>query len=108
LQLFMILFILIVNGLDALLTAYGTYYGIIGEANPLMNWLLQRSVTAFLLLKISLPIALLILLPWLVSKPIKRLLVFTCAIYCCVLSLHGFGYSGISNGYKRKQAPIPR
>jgi hypothetical protein len=89
LQLFMVLFIIGVNGLDAFFTVYGTHYGIIGEANPLMNWLLQQSELAFLLFKLSLPIVLLILLPWLVSKSIKRLLVVACAIYCGVLSLHG-------------------
>ncbi|NHN29569.1 DUF5658 family protein [Paenibacillus agricola] len=88
-QLFCVLFIVVVNSLDAFLTAYGTHYGIIGEANPLMNWLLQQSETAFLLFKLSLPLVLLFLLPWLVSKAIQRLLVVTCAIYCCVLSLHG-------------------
>jgi hypothetical protein len=89
LQLFMVLFILITSGLDAFFTSYGMQYGIIGEANPLMNWLLQRSEAAFFLLKISLPLALLLLLPWLVPKPIKHLLVVTCAIYGCVLTMHG-------------------
>lgn len=88
-RLFLILFILAASSLDAGFTLYGMHYNIITEANPLMNGLLQFNQLAFLLLKISLPLLLLFLVPKLISRRFKQLLVLTSFIYCCVLSLHG-------------------
>jgi hypothetical protein len=85
----LVLFIASASAIDALLTHIGIKLGIIQEANPLMDWLYERSETFFFLLKVSFPIMLLLILPQRISKPIRGLLLAACGVYLFVLSLHG-------------------
>ncbi|QGQ97904.1 hypothetical protein EHS13_24955 [Paenibacillus psychroresistens] len=85
----LILFIAAASFTDAILTDFGLRLGSIGEANPLMLWLYQWNAIAFFLLKLSLPLLLLLVIPKLLSKVLQNLLYLTSAIYLCILSLHG-------------------
>jgi hypothetical protein len=85
----LVLFIATASAIDALLTHIGIKHGIIQEANPLMDWLYERSETLFFLLKVTLPIMLLLLLPQRISKLIRGLLLTACGVYLFVLTLHG-------------------
>jgi len=83
-------FLFAANLADALLTDYGLRLGVINEANPLMNWLYTYSVAAFFIVKLALPgILLLIMLRYVRSMVITRLMVVACAFYLIILSMHG-------------------
>jgi len=50
--------LLILSLLDALLTLWGLSLGVIVEANPIMQWLIEKSPIVFMVVKLSLPVIL--------------------------------------------------
>lgn len=92
---YLLLYILLLNLLDASLTMYGLHYGHITESNPLMNTLYHTDPWLFLLFKGGLSVLLLVLLYHL--NPLKRsskALLFvsiTAAVsYSFICLMHGY------------------
>ncbi|MFI8687508.1 DUF5658 family protein [Rossellomorea sp. NPDC077527] len=92
---YLLLYILLLNLLDAFLTMYGLHYGHITESNPLMNTLYHTNPWLFLLFKGALSVFLLILLYHL--NPDKRfskallLVSITAAVsYSFICLMHGY------------------
>ncbi len=83
-------FLLAAGLLDGLLTHFGMAKGIIGEANPLAHFLIEKSWALFYLVKISLP---LLLIGIMLFRPlqgwIRNLLNASSVVYGSVLVYHG-------------------
>ena len=92
---YLLLYILLLNLLDAFLTMVGLHYGHITESNPLMNTLYHTNPWLFLLFKGGLSVFLLILLYHL--NPLKQsskallLVSITAAVsYSVICLMHGY------------------
>lgn len=74
---------------DAIFTDIGLRYEHIEEANPIMRVVYETSITAFYLIKISLPLILLFLITNIKPRPYFRLLIgATLLLYFLVLCKH--------------------
>jgi Domain of unknown function (DUF5658) len=83
------LFLLFAGILDAILTHFGILSGIIEEANPLMQAVMDKGWTYFYFIKILLPfmlIGLYFLRP--LEGRLRTLLISACVIYFSVLVYH--------------------
>lgn len=74
---------------DAIATDYGLKAGLIEEANVLMRSIHEFNVTLFYLVKISLPVFLLILIPKLKSTLVAKIFMIIALIaYASVIVIH--------------------
>lgn len=94
----MIIFLLVANLLDAILTNIGIHYSFIAESNPLMKYVYEQSILLFYAIKIVLPLLLILLVTSkFVSKNEKVLNVLLTSaviVYISILSLHGIWIFG--------------
>ncbi|WP_338077756.1 DUF5658 family protein [Acididesulfobacillus acetoxydans] len=77
--------------LDGALTPWGLRLGAIEEANPLMRWLIDQNVVAFMAVKLALPVLLGVLLWRIGNRPhalVSRLVVIGVLAYGVVLVTH--------------------
>lgn len=83
--------LLALSVLDAILTLIGLSTGKIEEVNPLMRWLIERSLLAFMAYKLALP-AILFFIVWWAEKKLIRvidyLLGVTLVEYVAVMGSH--------------------
>ncbi|WP_341357043.1 DUF5658 family protein [Rossellomorea sp. y25] len=91
----LLLYIAIINLLDAFLTLYGLHFDYMTEANPLMNNLYSASPWLFLLLKGGLSLSLFILLYKLhpdkkFSNVLLSVSVIAAASYSFTCMMHGY------------------
>lgn len=90
---FVIIFMAAASGLDAILTHVGVSRGLIGEANPVTEWLYARSPLLYIALKVLLPLSLLAFEPRRLSGVARGSIAAACVVYLFVLLLHGYWIS---------------
>ncbi|CAN7193842.1 DUF5658 family protein [Rossellomorea sp. LjRoot5] len=100
---YLLLYILLLNLVDAFVTMYGLHFHYISESNPLMHTLYLTAPWLFLLLKVGLSFVLLFLLFHLkTDKRSSRVLllvsVFAAVSYSCVFLMHGYWLLEVAGG----------
>ncbi|WP_216829162.1 DUF5658 family protein [Alkalihalobacterium elongatum] len=81
--------LLLLSIADAIFTDIGLRHNLITELNPIMNSIYYTSVFSFYFVKIVLPLALLVFIPYAFSsRLVKRTLVFALVIYFGVFVYH--------------------
>lgn len=82
---------LILSLLDGALTLWGLRLGVTEEVNPIMRWLIEKSPIVFMTVKLSLPVALGLLL-WKIRKRSRKFVVcslgFVLIVYAVVMVFH--------------------
>ena len=101
---YLLLYILLLNLIDAFLTMYGLHYGHITESNPLMNTLYLTDPLLFLLFKGGLSVFLLILLYYLTpdnrsSKALFLVSITAAVSYSFICLMHGYWLWEVAGQY---------
>ena len=96
----LLVYIAILNLLDATLTMYGLHFNYITEGNPLMNYLYLKKPWLFLYLKLQLSVLLLIILYYLgkkkkASRVLRSIAVVAAAAYTIICFFHGYWIVGL-------------